>query len=182
MSTEIKTLASREIYRNRWMTLKEDKILRADGSEGLYSVVEKQDFVVIVPVQDKAIYVVEQYRYPLGQRTIELPQGSWEHLPSASPAEVAAGELREETGLKAGRLICMGYQKLAQGFSAQGYHIYFATQLSWHGQQLDAEEVGLKARKLTVRDFTQLVLEGKITDATSVTAFLLAKAKGLISE
>lgn len=38
---EIKTLESRQIYRNRWMSLKEDRILRANGSEGLYSVIEK---------------------------------------------------------------------------------------------------------------------------------------------
>jgi hypothetical protein len=41
LKPEIQTLASTEIYRNRWMTLKEDKIQRADGSEGLYSVIEK---------------------------------------------------------------------------------------------------------------------------------------------
>ncbi|EPC5869594.1 hypothetical protein ACRZ4V_001182 [Enterobacter hormaechei] len=48
MKKEIKTLESRQIYRNRWMSLKEDRILRADGSEGLYSVIEKDDFVVIL--------------------------------------------------------------------------------------------------------------------------------------
>ncbi|MFQ8718225.1 MAG: ADP-ribose pyrophosphatase, partial [Enterobacter hormaechei] len=72
---EIKTLESRQIYRNRWMSLKEDRILRANGSEGLYSVIEKDDFVVIIPVENDEIYLVEQYRYPLGQRTTELPQG-----------------------------------------------------------------------------------------------------------
>ncbi|WNV02894.1 hypothetical protein RS584_10630 [Enterobacter sp. DTU_2021_1002640_1_SI_PRY_ASU_LCPMC_013] len=73
MKKEIKTLESRQIYRNRWMSLKEDRILRADGSEGLYSVIEKDDFVVIIPVENDEIYLVEQYRYPLGQRTTELP-------------------------------------------------------------------------------------------------------------
>ncbi len=181
MTDEIKTLASREIYRNRWLTLKEDRILRADGSEGIYSVIEKTDFVVIIPVQDDAIFVVEQYRYPLKERTIELPQGSWELSPSAPPEEIAAGELREETGLSAGTLDYVGYQKLAQGYSAQGYHIYIANDLSYHGQQLDAEEYGLTARKMKSRDFNRLILEGRITDATSVTAFLLAKEKGLLS-
>lgn len=99
MSDEITTLSTKEIYRNRWMSLKEDRIRRADGSEGIYSVIEKGDFVVIVPVQDDEIFVVEQFRYPLGVRTLELPQGSWEMSPSAAPEEVAAGELREETGL-----------------------------------------------------------------------------------
>ncbi|POP45012.1 ADP-ribose pyrophosphatase [Superficieibacter electus] len=180
MTVEIKTLSSEEIYRNKWMALREDRILRADGSEGLYSVIEKPDFVVILPIEDDAIYVVEQFRYPLGARTIELPQGSWEHTLTATPEQVAAGELREETGLIAGKMIWIGYQKLAQGYSGQGYHIYLASELSHHAPSLDAEEVGLTARRIKNDDFMQLILNGKVTDATSVTAFLLAKARGLI--
>lgn len=180
MSAEIKTLCSKEIYRNRWMTLKEDRVQRADGSEGIYSVIEKGDFVVVVAVQDDDIYVVEQYRYPLGKRTTELPQGSWEDSPSATPEAVAAGELREETGLTAGKLDYVGYQKLAQGYSAQGYHIFLATQLTINEQQLDAEEYGLTARKIKVSEFMDMIVNGEITDATSVTAFLLTRAMNLI--
>ncbi|WP_312948734.1 NUDIX hydrolase [Superficieibacter sp.] len=182
MDAEIKTLASEEIYRNRWMALKEDRILRADGSEGIYSVIEKSDFVVIIALENDEIYVVEQYRYPLNKRTTELPQGSWECSPDAAPEDVAAGELKEETGLSAGKLEYVGYQKLAQGYSAQGYHIYLATQLTFVGQQLDKEEYGLTVKKIKISDFTQLIVNGEITDATSVTAFLLAKAKNMITE
>jgi len=178
--SDIKTLATTEVYRNKWMRLREDKILRADGNEGIYSVVEKADFVVIIPRQDESLYVVEQFRYPLGQRTIELPQGSWECAPQEEPLRVAAGELREETGLVAAKMQWVGYQKLAQGYSSQGYHIFLADDLTHHQQQLDAEEVGLTARKMTMREYETLICEGRITDATSVTAYLLAKLKGML--
>lgn len=59
---EITTLESREVYANRWMRLREDRIRRADGQEGIYSVVEKPDFAVIAAVQNGQIYLVEQYR------------------------------------------------------------------------------------------------------------------------
>ncbi|MBJ3815999.1 NUDIX hydrolase [Shimwellia pseudoproteus] len=180
MCAAITRLDSTEIYRNPWMTLKEDRVRRADGSEGIYALVEKPDFVVILPVEDGQIYLVEQYRYPLGKTTLELPQGSWEHRPDAAPDTVAAGELREETGLEAATLTRVGYQKLAQGYSAQGYHIYLATDLQYRGQQLDAEEYGLTARKMPVDTFLGLILAGEISDATSVAAFLLARARGLI--
>lgn len=65
----IKTLATTEVYRNKWMRLREDKILRADGNEGIYSVVEKADFVVIIAREGDSLYVVEQFRYPLGKHT-----------------------------------------------------------------------------------------------------------------
>jgi 8-oxo-dGTP pyrophosphatase MutT (NUDIX family) len=176
MKTEIKTLESRQIYRNRWMSLKEDRILRADGSEGLYSVIEKDDFVVVIPVVNDEVYLVEQYRYPLGQRTTELPQGSWECSHDAVPEDVARGELKEETGLSAGKIVYVGYQKLAQG-----YHIYLATELTFTGQQLEEEEYGLTVKKIKISAFAQLIRDGEITDATSVTAFLLAIAKNMIS-
>ncbi|WP_369896558.1 NUDIX domain-containing protein [Erwinia aeris] len=181
MKREIKTLESRQIYRNRWMSLKEDRILRADGSEGLYSVIEKEDFVVVIPVENDEVYLVEQYRYPLGHRTTELPQGSWECSHEVAPEDVARGELKEETGLSAGKMVYVGYQKLAQGYSAQGYHIFLATELTFTGQQLEEEEYGLTVKKIKISAFTQLIRDGQITDATSVTAFLLAMAKNMIS-
>ena len=90
--------------------------------------------------------------------------------------------MKEETGLSAGKLEHVGYQKLAQGYSAQGYHIYLATQLTFSGQQLDAEEYGLTVKKMKIADFRALILAGKISDATSVAAFLLASAKQQIDE
>ncbi|MEN4704567.1 NUDIX hydrolase [Pantoea agglomerans] len=182
MKKEIETLESRQIYRNRWMSIKEDRILRADGSEGVYSVIEKDDFVVVIPVENDEVYLVEQYRYPLGQRTTELPQGSWECSHDAAPEDVARGELKEETGLSAGKMLYVGYQKLAQGYSAQGYHIYLATQLTFTGQQLEEEEYGLTVKKIKISAFAQLIRDGEIIDATSVTAFLRAIAKNMISE
>lgn len=176
--SEIKTLSSQEIYSNQWMRLKEDRIERADGTHGVYSVIEKPDFAVIVPVSDGHIWVVEQYRYPLGRRTVELPQGSWELSPDADPIAVARGELAEETGLLAQKMAQIGYQKLAQGYSSQGYHIWLATDFVASAQDLDAEEVGLTCRRMPVAEFESLIAEGKISDATSVTAFLLAKLKG----
>lgn len=178
--SEMKTLSTQEIYRNQWMRLKEDRIERADGSQGIYSVLEKPDFAVIVPVMDGKIWVVEQYRYPIGARTLELPQGSWELSPDADPIDVAKGELAEETGLVAKKMVQVGYQKLAQGYSSQGYHIWLATDFVFSEQQLDAEEVGLTCRQMPIAEFETLLSAGKISDATSVTAYLLAKLKGYV--
>ncbi|WP_319004398.1 NUDIX hydrolase [Mangrovibacter yixingensis] len=177
---EIKTLSSRTIYQNQWMSLREDSIEREDGSQGIYSVVEKPDFAVILPVEGDQIYVVEQYRYPLGTRTLELPQGAWELSPGEEAETVARGELAEETGLRAKTMTWVGYQKLAQGYSTQGYHIWLASDFEQGTQALDAEEVGLVCKRIPVSEFTGRIASGEITDATSVTAFLLARLKGLV--
>ena len=177
---EIKTLTSNVVYKNRWITVREDKIQRQSGALGLYSVVEKVDFAVILPLQDGHIYLVEQFRYPVQQRFWELPQGSWEDDPNAEHALLAAGELQEETGLVAGSMTYMGHQYLAYGLSNQGYHMYLASDLRYHSTKLDPEEEGLICKKFSVAEFEQMILSGKIKDATTVNVYGLAKLKGLI--
>lgn len=74
----------------------------------------------------------------------------------------------------------IGYQKLAQGYSSQGYHIWLATDFISSAQHLDIEEVGLTCRQIPIAAFETLIAGGQISDATSVTAFLLAKLKGFV--
>ena len=47
-------LSGRTVYQNRWMRVREDRIRFPDGSDGIYGVVDKEDFVVIVPIHDDA--------------------------------------------------------------------------------------------------------------------------------
>jgi len=178
--SKITTLDSQIVYKNRWMEVREDKIRRPSGAEGLYGVVDKPDFVVIVPIQDNAIPLVEQYRYPVKGRYWELPQGSWEASSESSNLEVAVGELREETGLIAANMTYVGYQYLAYGYSNQGYHIYLATDLTQTDRALDAEEEDLITQAFSLEAFEKMLCSGEIKDATTVTAYSLVKLKGMI--
>lgn len=178
--SKITTLDSQIVYKNRWMEVREDKIRRPSGAEGLYGVVDKPDFVVIVPIQDNAIHLVEQYRYPVKGRYWELPQGSWEASSESSNLEVAVGELREETGLVAANMTYVGYQYLAYGYSNQGYHIYLATDLTQTDRALDAEEEDLITQAFSLVAFEKMLCSGEIKDATTVTAYSLVKLKGMI--
>ncbi|MET4695587.1 NUDIX hydrolase [Endozoicomonas lisbonensis] len=177
---EIKTLESRTVYSNKWMSVREDKILRNSGQEGIFGVVDKSDFAVILPIQDQYIYLVEQYRYPVKGRWWELPQGAWESEPDADHLSLATGELKEETGLIAGRMKYVGHQYLAYGFSNQGYHIYLATDLKAGSKNLDIEEEGLISQKFNIKEFESMIINGKIKDATTVNAYGLAKLRGLL--
>ncbi|QEY17903.1 NUDIX hydrolase [Cellvibrio sp. KY-GH-1] len=178
--TEIKTLASKTVYENKWMRVREDRIQRPSGAEGIFGVVEKPDFVVIIPISDGCIHLVEQYRYPVQGRYWELPQGSWEENSDTDHAIIAAGELHEETGLIAGQMQYVGHQYLAYGYSTQGYHIYLATDLQQHNTALDQEEEGLIAQSFTLAQFEEMIVSCVIKDATSVNAYNLARLKGFI--
>lgn len=175
----IRTLSSREVYRNRWMVLREDQILRSNGQKGIYSVAEKDDAAIILPIDDGRVWLVEQFRYTIQQRALELPQGSWEQV-SASPEELARGELREETGLHAAQMISLGTLWIAYGFTRQKQHVFLATGLSQKETDRDAEEHDLVVHSVTIAEFEQMMCEGTIADASTVAAwglYLMWKAQ-----
>lgn len=177
---DIETLDSKVVYQNKWLTVREDKIRRRSGNEGIYGVVEKPDFAIILPIENDVVYMVEQYRYTIGERQLEFPQGAWEANPDADPAELAVGELKEETGLSATQMIYVGFQYLAYGFCNQGYHIYVAKGLSQGEQKLDVEEEDLRIVPLALNELRERILTGEIKDASTCNAFGLATLKGLI--
>jgi len=176
----IKTLDSTIVYQNKWLTVREDRIKRESGSEGIYGVVEKPDFAIIIPVEDGHVYLVEQYRYTIKERCFEFPQGAWESNPDADPSLLAAGELKEETGLTASKMQYVGFQYLAYGFCNQGYHIYLASGLTPGEQKLDVEEEDLRVCKVSLETLHDMILSGDIKDASSCNAYGLAKLKGFI--
>ena len=180
MTIDIRTTASRIVYENRWMKVCEDSLVRRDGSEGIYGVVEKPDFALIVPIHSGMIHLVEQYRYPVKGRFWEFPQGSWEQAPMTDPLDLARAELREETGLLAGRMTHLGHLYECYGYSTQGYDIYLAQDLEAGEASREHEEQDMICRAFPIAEVKDMVLNGIIKDAASVAAFGLLSLKGLV--
>lgn len=175
----ITTLSSREVYRNRWMRVREDEILRSNGQKGIYGVVEKHDGAIILPIDGGRIWLVEQYRYTIQERALELPQGSWEKS-IEDPEELARGELQEELGLKAAQMIHLGTLWVAYGFAHQREHVFLASGLSPAEKNPDAEEHDLVVHSVHVTDFERMMLDGTIRDDCTLAAwglYLLWKAR-----
>jgi len=177
----IRRVSSRSVYENQWMKVREDQIERADGSAGIYGVVEKPDFALIVPVDsDGGLWLVEQYRYPVEGRFWEFPQGSWEQQAGVEAAVLARGELQEEAGLQAGSLRHVGHLYEAYGFSTQGFDVWLATDLQEVPASRDIEEQDMRAQKIARDDWEAMVRDGEIKDAPSVAAYGLLVLSGLV--
>ena len=175
----ITTLSSREIYRNRWMRLREDEILRSNGTRGIYGVVDKDDCAIILPIDNGRVWLVEQYRYTIQERALELPQGGWERAVE-NPEDLARGELREEIGLAAEKMICLGTSWVAYGFTRQKIHVFLATGLTQTQKEPDAEEHDLEVRSVAVDEFEEMMLNGEIRDNCTLAAwglYLMWKAR-----
>ena len=170
----IRTLSSREVYRNRWMRVREDQIERSNGTQGIYGVVDKDPCAVIIPLDGDSLYLVEQYRYTVQHHCMEFPQGGWETA-DVDREELARGELREETGFTAHSMIYLGPLYVAYGFANQMQHAFLATGLESGATSFDPEEHDLKLHKVSVARFEEMLLSGAIRDCCTLAAWGLYK-------
>ena len=167
----IACIASREVYRNNWMRLREDQIRRADGSTGIYSVVEKPVYALVIAYDAGRFRLVEQFRYPLGQRRWEFPQGTAPGLSHAEPAELAAQELQEGTGLRAASMVPLGLLDVAPGMSSQRGWVFLATRIVEGEPDREHEEQDMRSAWFSRDDVEKMIRRGDITDAQSIAAY-----------
>jgi 8-oxo-dGTP pyrophosphatase MutT (NUDIX family) len=183
----VEQLSSRPVYRNAWMTVREDTVRRQDGTTGIYGVVDKPDFALVLPRHEDGFWLVEQYRYPVRRRAWEFPQGSWgsggtgfdqpvdpaDLADSTDSVALARAELAEETGLRARDVEHLGHLHAAYGFCSQGFDVYLATGLEQGRSDREATEQVMVHRSFSDAQIEALVLGGGIVDAPSLAALTL---------
>ena len=173
-ATPIQTISSREVYRNRWMSVREDVIEWADGQRGIYGVVDKDPATLIIPLERTSegefLTLVRQFRYTVQGTYFEFPQGGWERA-DVVPEELARGELREETGLTAETMTELGALWIAYGAMRQRHHIFLAEGLSQGDSAREAEEHDMTVHRVSVAEFEQMLLDGRVQDNCSVAAW-----------
>jgi len=168
-------LGSRIVYRNRWMTVREDDICRPDGSKGIYGVVEKPDAAMVIPVENGRVHMVQQFKYAVGARFWEFPQGTWEQGDNYTSEELARGELREETGLVAAELEFLARIYIAYGFLNQPMHVFVATGLTQLDAQPEPEEQDIIRGSFTWEEFHNMVRDGQVADSHTLAALSLLR-------
>jgi ADP-ribose pyrophosphatase len=179
MTSPYVTLSSRIAYANRWTRIREDRI-QHNGTDGLYGVVERADFAVVVPLQDGRVTLVEQFRYPVSERVWEFPMGMWEQSPGTDPAVLAAAELREETGLVAGSMTAAGFIFQGPGYCTQRGYVFLATGLTPGEPDREATEQDMVARDFSLAEFEAMICDGTVCESMTLSAFALLRAKGMI--
>jgi 8-oxo-dGTP pyrophosphatase MutT (NUDIX family) len=170
---EIRQLATREVYRSPWMSVREDDVEFPSGAQGIYSVVDKRDFVLVLPLENDGFWLVEQFRYPVGRREWEFPQGGWAHGLDGTQDQLAAAELREETGFAADSLVHLGRLHACYGFCSQGYDVYLATGLTAGEVDREVTEQDMIHEWRSHDEIRAMIRNGELTDAHSVAALTL---------
>lgn len=166
-------ISSRTVYQNPWMSVREDEVRRDDGVVAAYGVVDKADFVVVLPRSGDGFWLVEQYRYPVARRAWELPQGGWGAGHTGTSSELARAELAEETGLRADALTHLGRLHPAYGFASQAYDVYLAEGLVEGQPNREPEEADMVHGWFSDADIRTMVHDGRMVDGISLSAMLL---------
>ncbi len=174
----VETLGSKQVYANPWMAVREDAVRRSDGSTGIYAVVDSPDIALIIPADGDRLHLVEQYRYPVAGRRWEFPSGSADQRLDADPAALAARELREETGLLAGRLTPLGKLDVSPSMFSQRCSVFLATDLTDSTPQRELEEQDMRSAWFTRADVERMINDGTITDTKSIAAYTLLLLHG----
>jgi ADP-ribose pyrophosphatase len=166
-------IRSETLLKGRAFLIRRDHLKTPDGKETKLDIIEHGGSVIIVPIdKDGNLLFVRQYRHAAGMDLLELPAGTLEK--DEDPAVCAAREIREETGMEAGKLEKVGDFYLAPGYSTEFMGVFLATDLKHNPLKADDDEF-LSVEKMSVKDAFELAGRGEMPDAKSLAALLLAR-------
>jgi 8-oxo-dGTP pyrophosphatase MutT (NUDIX family) len=167
-------IKSEPLMQGRAFKIRRDLLKNPDGKETKLDIIEHGGSVVIVPVDaDGNLLFVRQYRHAAGIDLLELPAGTRDSLDEPYE-ECAAREIREETGMEAGKLEDLGKFYLAPGYSTELMGVFLATDLKHNPLEADDDEF-LSVEKISVKEAFEMAGRGDMPDAKSLAALLLAK-------
>jgi 8-oxo-dGTP pyrophosphatase MutT (NUDIX family) len=170
-----KTLSTRIAYESPFMRVHEDQAVNPAGKTTIYGYCESTEtaaYIVAVD-DDKRVYLVEQYRYPLKRLSWEVIAGR-----IANTEDIATGaqrELFEEAGIEAGELTRLGELHAAPGITTFSWTVFLARQLHKLGKGLDKADGITNIRKFSFADVDRMIQTGRIKCSSSIASYYLAK-------
>ena len=167
-----KKLSSEPIFDGVLLHVRKDEVKLPNGHTAVREWIEHPGASAVIPLlPDNQIILVRQFRYPVGQVTLEVPAGKLDKI-GEDPIECAKRELSEETGYSAGKFWKLTTIATTVGFSNEFIHLYAATDLTPGKIHPDSDEF-INVVKIPLTAALQMVETGKIFDAKSAISILL---------
>ncbi|MFP5260609.1 MAG: NUDIX domain-containing protein [Blastocatellia bacterium] len=159
-------------YRNDFIEVNEDRVIRPDGEPGTYATVDMKAGLAVLPVgEDRSVYLTRQFRYAIGRESIEVVGGA---IDEGEDAEAAARrELREEVGIEAGELTPMGVINIDTSIVDGAVSLFLARRLRFTEPDREGTEV-IKPLRVTLDEAVNMVMSGEINQGTSCVLILKA--------
>lgn len=164
------TLSQERVYEGIIVNVRRDKARLGDGSVKNREVVEHPGGVAVFAIDGRdRVALVRQFRYPLGEQTLELPAGKLE--PGEDPRQSALRELSEETGLEAGTFLSMGQSYSSPGIFAEVIHLYLAKDLT-QGKAHPDEGEFVETVWVPLEELLDMAARGEIKDGKTLAGIL----------
>ncbi|MBC3541334.1 NUDIX domain-containing protein [Rufibacter sediminis] len=169
-----KTLESKPIYSNPWISVREEQVINPGGGRGIYGVVSmKNKAIGIIPIDEEGnTWLVGQYRYTVNEYSWEIPMGGGPI--GIDPLESAKRELKEETGFTAAEWTNIGRIHTSNSVTDEEGFIFLAEDLT-AGETEFEETEDLKIWKLPLHEAVRMAMDSEITDAISIAGLLKAE-------
>jgi 8-oxo-dGTP pyrophosphatase MutT (NUDIX family) len=177
------TLSETIPYENPWISVSHREVLNPSGGKGIYGVVQFKNIAVgVIPLDNEGnTWLVGQYRYTLQQYHWEIPEGG---CPMGSdPLLSAQRELLEETGIVADLWTTLLELHTSNSVTNEYGVAYIAQKLNF-GVAEPEETEQLHVKKMPFSEVVEMVMNGEITDALSMTSILKANElikRGMVS-
>ncbi len=166
-------LDRKTVYKNLWMEVYEDNVIRPDGKKGVYGTFKIKPGVVVLPLDENGfVYLTEEFHYGVGRVTIEAVAGGIDE--SETPIAAAKRELKEELGIEGKQWIELGVVEPLTSFVNCPHYLFLVKKLTFGKINHDGTEV-IKPVKVKFEKTVEMVLNSEIPHAASVCLILKAK-------
>lgn len=163
---------TREVYRDPWVGLTVDDLVRPDGTPGTFSIVHVKPGISVVAMDDQGVvYLTEEFRYAVGRMSLEVVSGGVEE--GEEPLAAAQRELKEELGIEAGEWTDLGRTDPFTSMVLSPARLFLARQLQFGDHDRDGAEL-IRCVPMPLAEAVQAVLESRITHSVSCLAILKA--------
>ncbi len=163
----------KEVYRNPFIAVREDRVRQPDGQPGSYATVTVPASVAVLALDGEGqAHLTKQFRYALGRESVEVVSGGREE--SEEPLAAAQRELREEVGLVARHWRDLGAMDLDTAIVRGPVHLFLARELTATETEREGTEA-LTTLRMPFAAAVRLVLDGGITHGPSCVLILKAR-------
>lgn len=166
-------LSSRTEWSGHIFSVEQSQVSTADGTCASRELVRHRGGAAVAVVRDNKLCLVRQWRVSIAKITLEIPAGKLE--PGEDPADAAARELKEETGLVAHSLEFLANSYGSVGFTDEHTYLYLAHGVSQEKAEPDAGEF-VDVVWLDLQEIDDAIKAGLIVDAKTMLAAQLAPA------
>lgn len=166
---------SKIVYKNPWIEVKEDSVVRPDGKDGIYAILDILPGVTVLAVDfDKTVYLTRNYQYAVDEELIVTSAGGAIDN-GETPEQAARRELEEETGLKAEKWTSLGMiHSITSGIISSPNYLFMAENITQGQQNLEGTET-IKLFKISLAEAVEQVMTGQITHSASALVILKAE-------